>query len=324
MTDPARFSPRPASAWQAALAQRALQALMVGVVVGVLTFLIVRALPGDAAYRIAAARYGYDLVDGAAAAAVRAELGLDAPWWQALTQWMLDLARGQLGVSVVSGERVWHEIGHELGASLALAGAALALAMLLALPLGVACALRPGGTLDRLSLGLAVLLRALPPFALGLLLVLAFSVQLSVLPAAGHGPGGSLWLPAITLALPLAATGARVVRESMARVAASAYWDHALTKGLPPAQVLLRHGLRNAAVPVVAWLGVQAVLLVEGVVIVETLFARPGLGHAMVHAIFGRDVPMIQGTALVLGLLFVAFNALVDMLCLALDPRQRG
>lgn len=309
--------------WRRALLHRAVQALMVGLVVGVLTFLVMRALPGDAAYRIAAARYGYDLVDSAAAAAVRAELGLDGPWLPALLRWLGDLAQGRLGVSVVSGEPVWHELAHELGASAVLAAATLALVATIGLPLGVACGLRPGGALDRLSLALAVALRALPPFVLGLVLVLLFSVQLAVLPAAGHGDGASLLLPAVTLALPLAATAARVVRESVAAVAGSAYWAHARTKGLPPAVLLLNHGLRNAAVPVVAWLGVQAVLLVEGVVIVETLYARPGLGHAMVHAIFGRDVPMIQGTALVLGLLFVAFNALVDAACLALDPRRR-
>jgi peptide/nickel transport system permease protein len=311
------------TSWQRAFLHRGAQALMVGLLVGVLTFFIMRALPGDAAYRIAAARYGYDLVDSAAAAAVHAELGLDGPWLGALWQWLSDLAQGRLGVSVVSGEPVWHEVAHELGASLSLAATALALVALLGLPLGIACGLRPGGMTDRVSLALAAGLRALPPFALGLVLVLLFSVQMAVLPAAGHENGASLVLPAITLALPLSATAARVVREAVAAVVASPYWAFARTKGLPAAVVLWRHGIRNAAVPVVAWLGVQAVLLVEGVVIVETLFARPGLGHAMVHAIFGRDVPMIQGTALVLGLLFVAFNTLVDAACLALDPRRR-
>ncbi|MDT7835342.1 ABC transporter permease [Aquabacterium sp. OR-4] len=309
--------------WQRSLAQRLLQAGLVALLVGVFSFLIMRALPGDAAYRIAAARYGYDLVDGAAAAAVRAELGLDGHWLPALGRWLADLAQGRLGVSVVSGEPVWHELLHELLPSLGLAAATLALVALLGLPLGLACGLRPGGRLDRLSLALAVALRALPPFALGLVLILLFAVQLPVLPAAGHGDAASLLLPALTLALPLAATAARVVREAVAAVAASAYWAFGRGKGLPGAVLLWRHGLRNAALPVVAWLGVQAVLLVEGVVIVETLFARPGLGHAMVHAVFGRDVPMIQGTALLLGALFVGFNALVDAACLALDPRRR-
>ena len=106
-------------------------------------------------------------------------------------------------------------------------------------------------------------------------------------------------------------------------MAGSAHFAFALTKGLSAPQALLRHGLRNVGVPVVAFLGVQMVMLVEGVVVVETLFARPGIGHALVHAIFGRDVPMIQGAALAMGLLFVLFNTLVDIACQAIDPRRR-
>lgn len=310
-------------AWQHTLLQRALQALLVGLVVGTITFFAMRALPGDAAFRIAAARYGYDLVDAAAAAAVRAELGLDRHWLPALGAWLADLLRGELGRSLVSGEPVWHELAHEFGHTLALSAATLALVLLLGTPLGVAAALRPGGWLDRGTLAAAVALRALPPFLLGLLLIVIFSVQMAALPAAGDGNGAQLLLPAVTLALPLAAMFARVLRESLLGVTASAYWAFALGKGLPPHVVLWRHGLRNAAVPVLAWFGMQAVLLVEGVVIVETVFARPGVGHAMVHAVFGRDVPMIQGAALVLGLAFVLFNTAVDLACLALDPRRR-
>jgi peptide/nickel transport system permease protein len=147
-------------------------------------------------------------------------------------------------------------------------------------------------------------------------------VQLAALPAAGHGASSNLVLPALTLALPLAALLCRVTRDAMASVGASAYYSFARTKGLSERQVLLRHGVRNVGVPVVAYLGVQMVLLVEGVIVVETLFAWPGIGHALVHAIFGRDVPMIQGTALAMGLMFVVFNALVDLACRMIDPRR--
>lgn len=311
------------SAWQRLLAERCAQAFFVAIVVGVLTFIIARSLPGDAAFRIAAARYGYDLVDAASAAAVRMELGLDASWVEALYQWLTQLFLGNLGTSVVSGEPVWHAVMHELSASLSLAAVTLGLAALIGVPLGLASGMHPGGWVDRLSWSMATCLRAMPPFAFGLMLILIFSVQLGALPAAGHGDGKSILLPALTLALPLAATAARVVRASVLTVFASPYWRFSRGKGLTVPMTLVRHGLRNLAVPLVAWLGVQGVLLVEGVVIVETLFARPGLGHAMVHAIFGRDVPMIQGTALVLGLLFVAFNGLVDALCMLIDPRIR-
>jgi len=300
------------------------QAFLVALIVGTLTFFLMRLLPGDMAFRIAASRYGYDLVSATAAEAVRAELGLDRPLWQALAAWWGDLLRLNLGTSLVSGEPVLHELAHELGRTLQLSATALVLSALLGVPLGLLAGRRPGGWLDSLTLTMAVLLRAVPPFVLGLVLILGLAVQLSALPAAGHGEHGSLVLPALTLALPLAALSCRVARDAMVSVGGSAYFAFAMTKGLSERQAMLRHGLRNIGVAVVAYLGVQMVVLVEGVVVVETLFAWPGIGHALVHAIFGRDVPMIQGAALAMGLLFVLFNALVDLACQVIDPRRRA
>ncbi|MEH3087761.1 MAG: ABC transporter permease [Xylophilus ampelinus] len=316
----------PAAALRPALsaaARRALQALLLALSVGLLCFFLLRLLPGDMAYRIAAERYGYDMVDTAAAEAVRAELGLDRHWATALGEWWGRLLRGDFGLSWASGRPVAAEVGHQLGHTLQLAGGALLLSLLAGLPLGLAAGLRPGGWIDRATLAAALALRALPPFVLGLGLVLALSVQLGALPAAGHEGHGSLLLPAVTLALGLAALSCRVTRDAMRAVAAAPYYAFARTKGLGARAALLRHGLRNVGVPVVAYLGVQLAFLVEGVVVVETLFAWPGIGHALVHAIFGRDVPMIQGTAMAMGLLFVGLNALVDLACLAIDPRRR-
>jgi peptide/nickel transport system permease protein len=306
-----------------AVARRALQAVLLALLVGLLCFFLLRLLPGDMAYRIAAGRYGYDMVTAAAAEAVRAELGLDRPWAAALADWWGRLLRGDLGASWVSGDPVAEEIGHQLGHTLRLAGGAVLLSLAVGPPLGLLAGLRPGGWLDRATLAAALALRALPPFVLGLGLILLFSVRLGALPAAGHGGAGSLMLPAATLALGLAALSCRVTRDAMRAVARSPYYAFARTKGLGARAALLRHGLRNVGVPVVAYLGVQLAFLVEGVVVVETLFAWPGIGHALVHAIFGRDVPMIQGTAMAMGLLFVGLNALVDLACLAIDPRRR-
>jgi peptide/nickel transport system permease protein len=242
----------------------------------------------------------------------------------ALLSWWRDLIQLNLGNSLVSGEPVLHELAHELGNTLQLAGVALLLSALIGVPLGMLAGSRPGGVIDRGTLALAVLLRALPPFVLGLVLIVVFAVQVSALPAAGHGAPSHIVLPALTLASPLAALSCRVARDAMVSVGQSAYFAFALTKGLSQRQALLRHGLRNVGVPVVAYLGVQMVVLVEGVVIVETLFAWPGIGHALVHAIFGRDVPMIQGTALAMGLLFVLFNALIDVACHTIDPRRKA
>ena len=141
---------------------------------------------------------------------------------------------------------------------------------------------------------------------------------------AGFEGARELVLPALTLALGLAAPSSRVTRDATAAVVATAYFAFARWKGLSDRQALLRHGLRNAAVPVIAYLGMQLVWLIEGVVVVESLFAWPGVGHALVHAIFSRDIPMVQGTALVMGLIFVALNAAVDLLCVLVDPRRRA
>jgi len=311
------------SSWPRALARRAFQAVAVGLIVGTACFLITRSLPGDMATRIAAGRYGYDMVSNAAADAVRAELGLDRPAVVALADWWWDLARLRLGNSLVTGEAVWHEVAHQLGATLQLTAGAALFAALVGLPLGVWCGVRPGGIADRILLAIAAVLRGLPPFMLALLLMLAFAVHLGMLPAAGDDGHGSLLLPALTLGLPLAAGLARVARSALREVRGSPAYEFARTKGLAPLTVLLRHGLRAAAVPVVAWLGVQTVFLMEGALVVETLFAWPGIGHALVHAVFGRDVPMIQGTALCMGLLFVLFNLCVDGVCMLLDPRMR-
>lgn len=310
------------SRWAAVLARRALQALVLALFVGTICFFMARALPGDIATRIAAGRYGYDLVSNAAADAVRAELGLDGPLGLALLQWWGELMRGQLGTSLVTGAPVWQEVIHQLGHTIALSVAAIVLAAAAGLPLGIRAGLHPGGVADRLTVMLAVVLRAMPPFLLALLLMLLVAVQLGMLPVAGDAHNGGLLLPALTLALPLTAGLARVTRDAVRDAVLLPSHEFARTKGLSDRQALWRHALRHAALPVVAWLGVQAVFLVEGALVVETLFAWPGIGHALVHAVFGRDVPMIQGTALCMGLLFVGFNVLVDAACFALDPRR--
>ncbi|MFC3966550.1 ABC transporter permease [Rhizobium lemnae] len=302
---------------------RLLQAVLVAFTVGLLTFIMIRLLPGDVAYRIAAGRYGYDVVDSAAAAKVAAELDLNRPAIEAFGLWLYDLVRLDLGTSLVSGEPVWDELVMQLGHTLQLAVSAILLSLLIGPLLGILAGLNRGGFLDRGLMLVSTALRALPQFVVGLGLIVIFGLMLNLLPTAGHAHGSHLVLPAFTLALGLAAVSAQVARDAMAEVAQSQFYRFARTKGLPEWQVFRRHGLRNVAVPIVTYLGVQFIYLVEGVVVVETLFAWPGIGHALVHAIFGRDVPVIQGAALVMGLMFVVLNAAVDGFCYIIDPRRR-
>lgn len=306
------------------LLRRCLQAVIVALLVSTVSFFLMHSLSGDLAFRIAAGRYGYDMVTAAAAEAVRVELGLDRPLLQGLLLWWQQLLQFDLGDSYLTSAPVIEEIREQFGHTLQLALSALALSIAIALPVGLVAGLNPHGWLDRVSLALSIILRAFPPFLLGILLILLLSSKLGITNAANasHEHGGLL-LPALTLALGLAAVSSRVARDAMVEVRRSAYFNFARTKGLSDLLALLRHGVRNAAVPVIAYLGVQLVFLMEGVIIIESLFAWPGIGHALAHAVFGRDIPMIQGTAIVMGLLFVLCNTLVDIACLLADPRQR-
>jgi len=306
------------------LAGRALQAVGVAVFVSGLCFVVVQRLPGDVAYRIAAGRYGYDLVDAEAAAGVREELGLDRPMWQQLLGWLGDLSRLDFGRSLVTHQPVVSEVGYFLTGTLQLAAVALLLAVVIGSALGTAAALRPGGVVDRLTDLWVAVVRALPAFLLGLILIIVVSVQLDLLPSAGHGGSTTIVLPALTLALGLSGLIARVTRDAVLDTRQSEHVLFARTKGLSERLVLLRHVARNAAAVLVPYLGVQAVVLVEGVVVVESLFSWQGLGHALVHAVFWRDIPVLQATAIVLALLVVAVNTLVDLAVLWLDPRPRS
>lgn len=308
--------------WAALLLRRAGQAVALALVVGTLSFAMMRSLPGDMATRVAAGRYGYDQVSAAAAAQVRQELQLDQAWPQALLGWWQQLLSLDLGQSLVTGEPVWEELAGHLGATLQLTGAALLLALLMGLPAAWWSASHPNGWADRALAAVTVVLRGTPAFLMAVLLMLLAAVHLGMLPAAGSHQHGAWLLPALTLALPLAAGCARVGAQALREARQLPSYRFARTKGLSDGQADLRHALRHAALPVVAYMGVQAVVLAEGAVVVESLFAWPGIGHALVHGVFGRDVPVVQGAALCMGLLFITFNLVLDALQAALDPRQ--
>lgn len=305
------------------ITRRIIQLILVIWSVGTLTFLLTRSLPGDMAYRIAASRYGYDQTDSFAAELVRSELGLNLPWWQSYWHWLKDLVQLNLGNSLVSGQAVWAEISHQFGHTLMLAVVALCFSVFIGPPLGLLVARKPNGIWDKLSLVISTLLRSIPAFIIGIGLISLFAVKLKWLPAAGYGAWFYFILPALTLALGLSAVSLRISRHAMVAVKQSDYYQYAQLKGLTKWQCFYRHGLRNVAIPILAYHSVQLIYLIEGVVIVESLFAWPGSGHALVHAIIARDVPLIQGTALIMGIIFVLLNMLVDILTAIIDPRVK-
>jgi peptide/nickel transport system permease protein len=304
-----------------ALGWRLAQAGMVAILVGILSFLMMSTLPGDMIYRIAGARFGYDNVTAENAEIIRAQLG-DPSSITAFASWMTGLFRGDLGVSLVTGEAISAEIAHQFGATAQLAAVAIALSILIGPPLGLWAGLNPGSLLDRTVVTLAAVFKSIPQFLLGVVLIVVVAIGMGLLPAAGHGEVRHMVLPGVTLALGLSASTTRITREAVVQARGSEWWRFARWKGLSDRQVMLRHGLRHVSVPLLTLIAAQFVALMEGIVVVETIFGWPGIGHALVHAVFHRDVPMVQGTALVMGLSFVLVNALADIAARILDPRE--
>ncbi len=300
--------------------RRLLQLVAVVFGVGTLTFILMRSLPGDMAYRIAASRYGQDNVSAEAAEFVRAQLNLDQSALSAFGSWLMDLAQFRLGNSLVSGEPVIDTIVHQLGHSVLLAVCGIVLSIVIAFPLGLLSVKWPRAFAP-FGVAFSVLFRSLPVFVIGLVLILLFALKWQWFPVAGFGTPLHMILPTVTLALALAATSNRIVAQSTQQVVKAPYYQFSMIKGLSPLRTFSRHGIRNILLPVVAYLGVQFITVIEGIVMIESLFSWPGVGQGLAHAIFARDIPVIQGTALCLGVLFVLLNTLVDVLCYWIDPR---
>jgi peptide/nickel transport system permease protein len=295
--------------------------LLAGIfVVSTLCFFMLDALPGDAAFRIAASRYGYDVVSIDSAQRVAIELDLNRPTLQRLLSWWGQVVTGNFGKSLVSNASVLIEISDALFHTLALAFSAFFVSVFTASFIGTFTASNPFGVIDRLSELVAVVFRAIPPFITGIIVIIVFSVNLGFFPAAGSNDANSLVLPTLTLSIGLTALLSRVIRTSLLKVMQSEYFEFARLKGLSNHIAFFRHGLKNASVPVLGFIGVQLALLIEGVVLIETLFSWPGLGHEIVHAVYARDVPMLQAACMMLVALFVVLNLAIEILCVRLDP----
>jgi peptide/nickel transport system permease protein len=286
--------------------------------VSLLVFLILSAVPGDAASAIAGTDATGQDID-----AIRHNLGLDRPLPVQFAGFVLGAVQGDLGTSFRTKRAVTAEIGDRLWPTAELALSALAFAVVVGLGVGVLAAVRPYSLLDYVTTVLALTGVSMPIFWLGLMLMLLFSVQLGWLPTTGNGSIQQLILPAVTLGSASAAIIARMTRSSMLEVLRQDYVVTARAKGLPEGAVVLRHALRNAMIPTVTVVGLQFGYLLGGSVLTETVFARAGLGTLLVDAIRARDFPIVQGTILFLATVFVVVNLLVDLTYGWLDPRIR-
>lgn len=254
---------------------------------------------------------------------LRSQLHLDDPLPKQFARFVANAARGDLGLSIRSKRPVRTEIAENLGATLQLAIAALLIAIVVGVTLGMIAAIHQNGWLDFGPMLVALCGVSMPSFWLGLLLIFFFSLRLGWFPATGGGDLKHLVLPALTLGLSASAIIARLTRSSMLEVLRQEYMTTARAKGLRETRVVLRHGFKNALIPVVTIFGLQFGSLMAGTVIVETVFARPGIGRLIVTAILAKDFPMVQGIVLLIATTYVIVNLIVDISYGILDPRIR-
>ncbi|MCK9512665.1 MAG: ABC transporter permease [Pigmentiphaga sp.] len=308
------------------LLRRTLATVPVLVIVALIVFLMTRLAPGDPA----AIMVG-DSASLAQIEQVRAQLGLDQPLPLQFVQWSGQVLQGELGKSLFLNQSVASLIGQRIEPTLSLAALTIVLTVLLAVPLGVLAAWRHGGWLDRALMSFSVLGFSIPTFVIGYLLIWGVALKTGWLPVQGYArlaDGVLPWLthlalPALTLSIIYLALIARVTRAAVAEALTEDYIRTARAKGISERQVLVRHALSNAAVPIVTVIGIGVALLIGGVVVTETVFAIPGLGQLTIDAVLSRDYPLIQGITLFFSIIYVLINFLVDASYVLFDPRIR-
>lgn len=308
------------------LVKRLVQSVPVILIVAVLTFVLMHLLPGDPAAVIAGPEAGAEAIER-----IRHQLGLDRPLTAQLLAWLGDVARGDFGHSITLDQGVLAAVAQRLPVTLSLTLVSLAMTVPAGIALGVAAAWWRQTWLDTAVMVLALLGVSVPSFWLAILSVILFSVVLHWLPTTGYVPlqvGLWPWLasllqPAAILALFQIGFLARMTRSAMLDVLEQDFIRTARSKGLREWKVIARHAFRNTLIPVITATGIILSLLIGGSVVVEQVFALPGVGRLIVQAILARDYPVVQGTLLLLGFLFVAINVAVDAVYIWVDPRVR-
>jgi len=305
---------------RAYLLYRTATSLVVLCGVSMLTFGLTFLTPGDPARTVLRQQYG-QTPSPAVVDAFREEHGLDEPVVVQYVDWLTGVLQGDFGSSYISGRPVMELLAEALPPTLELSTAALLVAIVVAVPAGVLSAVHQGEWIDSLSQLGALIGVSMPNFWLGYLLIIVFSLQLSLFPVAGSSGLSHLVLPAIALGTGMTAIITRLVRMSLLEVLDEPYVKTARSKGLNERIVVYKHALRNALIPVVTVVGLQFGFLLSGAVVVEIVFQRPGIGVLLVDAVLARDYPVVQGAVLLIAVLFVLTNTLVDLTYQYLDPR---
>ena len=306
--------------------KRILAVIPVLVIVAVIVFLLLHLSPGDPAALIAGDTASSDDVER-----IRKLLGLDRPLLEQFFSWSWRLLQGDLGVSVFTGLPVTTMIGQRIEPTLWLTLLTISFAVFFAVPMGIIAAWKAGTWIDRSLMALAVTAFSLPVFLIGYLFIFGFSIQLGWLPVQGFRSLSEgfvpfirhLILPAVSGGLVYMALIARMTRATMLEVLGEDYIRTARARGVGNRRLLLRHALKNAAVPIVTTIGLGIALLLGGVIITESVFAIPGIGRLTVDSVLRHDYPVIQGIVLVVAAVYVFINLAIDLLYTVLDPRIR-
>ena len=301
------------------LIQRLLSTIPVILGVTIAVFAMLHLVPGDP-IRI---MLGEFQTSPEQVALLEAQLHLDEPLPQQYLRFLSGAVQGDLGYSIRSKRPVMTEITDNLPSTLILTFSGLLIAVVIGMTLGIVAAIKQNSFIDLFAMMVAMLGVSIPSFALGIMLIFAFSLRFQWFPAAGGGDLKHLVLPALTLGLGASAIIARLTRSTMLEVLSQEYIVTARAKGLRGSAVVVRHALRNALIPTVTILGLQFGQLLAGTVVIETVFARPGIGRLIVSAILEKDFPLVQGIVLFIAISYVLINLLVDMLYAVLDPRIR-
>lgn len=251
---------------------------------------------------------------------LRQKLGLDDPVVVQYLRFVGDTLQGDLGRSLFSNEPVAGLILERLPATVELAFFSMVFALVIALPIGIVSALKRGTFIDTASMVFALFGLSMPHFWLGIMMIMLFSVQLGWLPTSGRGSFSQIIMPAAAMGISMIALFARLTRSTMLEVLGQDYVRTARAKGLPEYFVIGKHALKNAMIPLITMIGMEFGLLLGGAVIIETVFAWPGVGRLIVQAITDRDYPVVQGAVMLLAMIFVAVNLLVDLAYGWLDP----
>jgi ABC-type dipeptide/oligopeptide/nickel transport system permease component len=283
-----------------------------------IVFVAIRLAPGDPAQLMLGPSATAEEI-----AALRVRLGLDQPAPVQYMRYLAQVARLDLGESLRLNQPALSAILERVPQTARLSGLAMVAAVVLSFPMGIAAAIKRGAPVDRLISVVSLLGQSVPNFWLGIMLILVFARGLQILPSGGADTWQHLLLPATTLALPLVGILTRLIRSGLLDVLVDDYVRTARAKGLGPRTVIVRHALLNMLIPVVTVMGLQLGTLLGGAVIVETVFAWPGVGRLLVEAIGNRDYPLVQASILVITSAFVVINLLVDLSYGVLDPRIR-